>query len=356
MKSFESITEMNVKTPALGDNCNRFGIDTMPIRVLAVGAHWPDGGTGWVLVRQVLDSSGGGRAFPGDCLLIESGDLAVISVDELRRTGLPLVAAMLEGSGPIDAALADSADGFVLEGDDAAVMGTVFARAVAGAPAMQVRELSDGTARTINALSAETSRIADALARLAAAQRSGGADAQPVDAALVRRQLQVRTVMNLLGPCVNPARPPVQLLGVADPRLLRRIAQTLSAMGVRDALVVHGSGLDEIALHAETRAIRLTDGEMEELELTPEQAGLDRAPLLSVTGGDVAENAARLQALLTGHGERAENDIVAINAGALLWVAGKAKDLKQGTDAALDALRTGEAGAVLAVYVEASRS
>ena len=155
---------------------------------------------------------------------------------------------------------------------------------------------------------------------------------------------------------MNPARPPVQLLGVADPRLLRRIAQTLSAMGVRDALVVHGSGLDEIALHAETRAIRLTDGEMEELELTPEQAGLDRAPLLSVTGGDVAENAERLQALLTGHGERAENDIVAINAGALLWVAGKAKDLKQGTDAALDALRTGEAGAVLAVYVEASRS
>ena len=192
MKSFESITEMNVETPALGDNCNRYGINTVPIRVLAVGAHWPGGGPGWVLVRQVLDSSGGERAFPGDCLLIESGDLAVISVDELRRTGLPLVVAILEGSGTIDAALADSADGFVLEGDDAAVMGTVFARAVAGAPAMQVRELSDGTARTINALSAETSRIADALARLAAAQRSGGADAQPVDAALVRRLLRLR--------------------------------------------------------------------------------------------------------------------------------------------------------------------
>jgi len=175
-------------------------------------------------------------------------------------------------------------------------------------------------------------------------------------AALVRRQLQVRTVMNLLGPCINPARPPVQLLGVADPRMLRRIAQTLSAMGVREALVVHGSGLDEVALHAETRAIRLSEGEMTELELTPEQAGLERAPLLSVTGGDAAENAARLQALLDGQGERAENDIVAINAGALLWTAGKAASLKDGTDAALDALRTGKAGAVLAGYVAVSRS
>ena len=85
-------------------------------------------------------------------------------------------------------------------------------------------------------------------------------------AALVRRQLSVRTVMNLLGPCINPARPPVQLLGVADPKMLRRIAQTLAAVGVREALVVHGSGLDEVALHGETRAIRLSNGEMTELE------------------------------------------------------------------------------------------
>src|SRR4051794_30552791 len=103
-------------------------------------------------------------------------------------------------------------------------------------------------------------------------------------AALVRRQLQVRTVMNLLGPCINPARPPVQLLGVADPRMLRRVAQTLAAMGVREALVVHGSGLDEVALHGETRAIRLSGDEIEEIEITPEQAGLGRAPLKVVTG------------------------------------------------------------------------
>ena len=107
-------------------------------------------------------------------------------------------------------------------------------------------------------------------------------------AALVRRQLAVRTVMNLLGPCVNPARPPVQLLGVADPTMLRRIAQTLDAVGVKQALVVHGSGLDEVALHGETRAIRLSNGTMTEIEITPEQAGIERAPLKVVTGGDVA--------------------------------------------------------------------
>ena len=173
-------------------------------------------------------------------------------------------------------------------------------------------------------------------------------------AAVVRRQLSVRTVMNLLGPCVNPARPPVQLLGVADPKMLRRITQTLAAVGVSEALVVHGSGLDEIALHGETRAIRLSNGVMTEVELTPEDAGIERAPLSVVTGGDASENAMRLELLLAGQGSRAENDIVALNAGALLMTAGKAADLREGTDRARDALLSGRAGAVLNAYVEAS--
>ncbi len=173
-------------------------------------------------------------------------------------------------------------------------------------------------------------------------------------AALVRRQLSVRTVMNLLGPCINPARPPVQLLGVADPKMLRRIAGTLDAMEVREALVVHGSGLDEVALHGETRAIRLSDGAMTELELKPEDAGIDRAPLNVVIGGDPAENAARLRALLAGQGARAENDIVILNAGALLLTAGKAATLRDAASLAREALLSGEAGAVLDAYVEAS--
>ncbi len=173
-------------------------------------------------------------------------------------------------------------------------------------------------------------------------------------AALVRRQLQVRTVMNLLGPCINPARPPVQLLGVADPRMLRRIAQTLDAMGVAEALVVHGSGLDEVALHGETRAVKLSQGMLSELTITPEDAGLERAPLQVVTGGDVAENAARLRALMNGESSSAEQDMVILNAAALLLTAGKATDLAGAAKIARDALDSGRAGALLDAYVEAS--
>lgn len=173
-------------------------------------------------------------------------------------------------------------------------------------------------------------------------------------AAPVRRQLEVRTIMNLLGPCINPARPRVQLIGVADPRMLRRIAQTVAAMGVERALVVHGSGLDEIALHGETRALRLADGAIEELEITPEEAGLERAPLKSVTGGDVAENAERFLALLSGHGVRAEEDIVIINTAALLLTAGVAGSLSEGAAKAREALASGRAADALARFVEAS--
>jgi anthranilate phosphoribosyltransferase len=173
-------------------------------------------------------------------------------------------------------------------------------------------------------------------------------------AAPVRRQLQVRTVMNLLGPCINPARPPVQLLGVADPNMLRRIAQTLDAMGVREALVVHGGGVDEVALHAETRAIRLSNGEMTEIEFTPEAAGLARAPLGQVIGGDAQENGARLRALLAGGGAPAERDIVALNAAALLMTAGLAASLREGVAIAAVALASGAAGHVLDRFVEAS--
>jgi anthranilate phosphoribosyltransferase len=173
-------------------------------------------------------------------------------------------------------------------------------------------------------------------------------------AALVRRQLQVRTVLNLLGPCINPARPPVQLLGVADPARLHAIARTLDAMGVEQALVVHGSGLDEVALHDRTVAVRLDRGRFEDLILVPEDVGLHRAPLETAVGGDAEENAARLRLLLAGSGSKAEQNIVALNAGALLMTAGKAKSLRAGYGQARDALLSGQAGRVLNTYVEAS--
>jgi anthranilate phosphoribosyltransferase len=171
----------------------------------------------------------------------------------------------------------------------------------------------------------------------------------------VRRALKVRTIMNLLGPCLNPAHPKVQLLGVADPNLLRAIAQTLHALGVERALVVHGSGLDEVALHGFTRAISVLGGKFEEIEITPEQAGLKRMPVHSIAGGSPHENARRLAALLSGRGVEADTAVVALNAGALLMTAGLAASLREGTDMAFSAIRGGRASAILEAFVEASR-
>ncbi|MBW0143975.1 anthranilate phosphoribosyltransferase [Sphingomicrobium clamense] len=174
-------------------------------------------------------------------------------------------------------------------------------------------------------------------------------------AAVVRRQLAVRTVMNMLGPCVNPARPRVQLLGVADATMLRRIAAVLQGTGVERALVLHGSGLDEVALHDETRALLVIDGEIRELTITPEDAGLERQPLKAVEGGTPAENAERLRALLDGKGAKADADITILNTAALLMTAGKVGDLKEGADLARDTLAAGKAGALLDAYAEATR-
>ncbi|HYX46561.1 MAG TPA: anthranilate phosphoribosyltransferase [Sphingomicrobium sp.] len=171
----------------------------------------------------------------------------------------------------------------------------------------------------------------------------------------VRRALRVRTIMNLLGPCLNPARPKVQLLGVADPALLRPIAETLRALGVERALIVHGSGLDEVALHGFTRAVSLRSGSLEDIEITPEQAGLTRLSADKIAGGTPAENAARLSALLSGRGPDADTAIVALNAGALLMTAGKAASLREGVDMAFDSLRSGGSNATLHAFVEASR-
>src|SRR3546814_15069483 len=139
----------------------------------------------------------------------------------------------------------------------------------------------------------------------------------------VRRARKVRTIMNVLGPCVNPAEPGVKLLGVADPRLLEPVARTLAALGVERALVVHGAGLDEIALHGETHAVRLIDGRLEPMIIVPEEAGLMRAPVSTLKGGGPEENAERLKMLLMGYAFPAEAHVVALNPGALLMRAAR---------------------------------
>jgi len=170
----------------------------------------------------------------------------------------------------------------------------------------------------------------------------------------VRRMLKVRTIMNMLGPCLNPAEPGVQLLGVADPLLLGPVASTLAALGVRRALVVHGSGLDEIALHGETQAVRVRFGVFEPVTIRPEDAGLERRPVQVLRGGGPEENAERLKALLMGYGLAAETEVVALNTGALLLTAGLAADLREGVGMALHALASGEAYRRLELFVEAT--
>ena len=170
----------------------------------------------------------------------------------------------------------------------------------------------------------------------------------------VRKALKVRTIMNVLGPCVNPAEPDVQLLGVADPRLLEPVARTLAALGVARALVVHGAGLDEVALHAETQAVSVRAGAIEELTITPEQAGLERAPVEALKGGGPEENAERLKMLLLGYAPAAEADVVALNTGALLRTAGLAGDLADGVALAKDAIGSGAAYKRLRTFVEAT--
>ncbi|HEX8625724.1 MAG TPA: anthranilate phosphoribosyltransferase [Allosphingosinicella sp.] len=170
----------------------------------------------------------------------------------------------------------------------------------------------------------------------------------------VRRMLKVRTIMNMLGPCLNPAEPQVQLLGVADPALLEPVAKTLAALGVARALVVHGSGLDEIALHGETEAVRLEGGILAPVTIRPEDAGLERRPVQVLRGGGPEENAERLKALLMGYGLAAETEVVALNTGALLMTAGLVPDLRDGVAMALQALSSGEAYRRLELFVEAT--
>lgn len=171
----------------------------------------------------------------------------------------------------------------------------------------------------------------------------------------VRRALGVRTIMNLLGPLVNPSAPPLQLMGIYDPALCAPAARTLGLLGCQAALVVHGAGIDEVALHGPTRAALLRGGEVEELTITPEDAGLGPAPLTALRGGGPGENAAWLGRALSGDAPRAHLDAIAVNAGALLWLAGKADGLRAGTQAALAILEAGLGRARLDRFVAITR-
>jgi len=170
----------------------------------------------------------------------------------------------------------------------------------------------------------------------------------------VRRTLATRTMFNLLGPLANPARPPVQLMGVYDPQLVAPLAETLGLLGCRAALVVHGTGHDELVLHGSSTVARWKDGTLDTFMVTPERAGVPSASSDALLGGDPEENAAWLQELLAGRATDAQTNAVALNAGALAWVADRYPTLPAAVAAARGAILAGTPRARLDHFIELS--
>jgi anthranilate phosphoribosyltransferase len=162
-----------------------------------------------------------------------------------------------------------------------------------------------------------------------------------------RVELGTRTIFNLLGPLANPARVRRQMTGAFAPEWLRPMAEALARLGTERAWLVHGQGLDELTLAGESQVVSLEeDGSLREFTVSPEDAGLPRAPASALKGGDPAANAVALEALLKG-ATGPYRDVVVLNAAAALIVAGRAADLRHGAAIAAKAIDDGAALGVL---------
>lgn len=163
----------------------------------------------------------------------------------------------------------------------------------------------------------------------------------------VRNELATRTVFNLLGPLANPAGAKRQLMGVYHRDWVKPLAEVLRNLGSEQAWVVHGDdGLDELTTTGPTHVAELKDGNIRTFMIRPEEVGLPEVPFEALLGGDPADNAAALRALLDG-ATGPYRDIVLFNAGAALMIAGKAADLDAGMAMAADAIDTGRARTAL---------
>jgi len=166
-----------------------------------------------------------------------------------------------------------------------------------------------------------------------------------------RRELRLRTVFNLLGPLTNPAHATCQVVGVYAADLVEKLAEALSMLGLRRALVVHGSdGLDEITISGPTRIGEVREGRVYSYEVTPEEFGLKRAGLDDIAGGDAAMNARLIRAVLEGE-KSPRRDVVLLNAVAALVAAGKADHLRDAMPLAVRAIDSGEAAGKLEALV-----
>lgn len=162
-------------------------------------------------------------------------------------------------------------------------------------------------------------------------------------AAGVRKELGIRTAFNLLGPLTNPAGATRQIVGVPKPELTELIARSLLLLGAKRAWVVHGAdGIDEITTTGYTKVSECRDGAVNTFYVHPADVGLPKSPAGSLGGGDAHHNAQIIDRVL--HGERGPaRDVVLLNAGAALFVAGAAKSVEDGIVAASRAIDRGDA-------------
>ena len=167
-----------------------------------------------------------------------------------------------------------------------------------------------------------------------------------------RRQLRLRTVFNLLGPLTNPANASAQVVGVYSGDLVEKLAEALSELGLRRALVVHGrDGLDEITISGPTKIAEVRNGQVRVYEVSPEEFGLRRAPLDEIAGGNAQENAAIIRAILGGE-RSCRRDVVLLNAAAALVAAGQADRIGEAVPLAAYAIDSGHARQRLELLVE----
>jgi anthranilate phosphoribosyltransferase len=170
----------------------------------------------------------------------------------------------------------------------------------------------------------------------------------------VRTTLKTRTIFNILGPLANPAAPEVQLLGVYDESLCMPMAHTLKTLGTQRAMIVHGSGTDEIALHGPTTVVELNNGKITQYTLNPSDFNLANYSLEQLAGEGPQYNANASLAILQGNGTPAHNAAIIVNVAALLYLTGKVKTLIEGAEHTQELLATGKAMTTLNEIIEVS--
>jgi anthranilate phosphoribosyltransferase len=163
----------------------------------------------------------------------------------------------------------------------------------------------------------------------------------------IRRELRRRTMFNLLGPLTNPAHASGQVVGVYALDLVEKLAEALSMLGLRRALVVHGlDGLDEITITGPTRVAEAREGSVRSYEVDPEEFGMNRSTLAEISGGDAVENARIIREVLSGK-KSPRRDVVLLNSAAALVAAGRANHLAEAISAAVHSIDSGAAEAKL---------